>query len=63
MQTMCRVSPSNGNYLVTIQVAKNSMTGRAYIGKVLIQVWLKSIDNKLVNVQQLSGFMQAPTSL
>ena len=30
-------------FLKYIQVSENSMTGRAYIGEVLTQVWLKSI--------------------
>ena len=47
------------------------MTGRAYLGEVLNQVWLKSIKKKMselldkqVNAQKekTSGFMQAPTS-
>ena len=47
------------------------MTGRAYMGEVLIQAWLKSIKNELFDKQineqneslkKLSGFMQAPTN-
>ena len=34
--------------------AENSMTGRAYMGEVLVQVWLKSIEllDKQVNAQK-----------
>ena len=32
--------------------AENSMTGRAYIGEVLTQVWLKSIFDIQVNAQK-----------
>ena len=46
------------------------MTGRAYMGEVLIQIWLKSMSellDKQVNVQKeslkkLPGFMRAPAS-
>ena len=38
----------------SILQAENSMTGRAYIGEVLIQVWLKYIEllDKEVNAQK-----------
>ena len=39
-----------------IQVAENSMTGRAYMGEVLIQVWLRNeLLDKQVNAQEESS--------
>ena len=40
------------------------MTGRAYLGEVLNQVWLSELLDKQVNAQKIKllDFMQAPTS-
>ena len=50
MQIICRGSKlwqllacSVMAFFKYIQVAENSMTGRAYTGEVLTQVWLKSV--------------------
>ena len=51
----CNVIPFH-KYIQAFLQAKNSMTGGVYIGEVLIQAWLKSIEllYKQVNAQKES---------
>ena len=50
-------------YIPVFKLAENSMTGRAYMGEMLTQIWLKSIEmSELFEFEKFAGFTQTPSS-